>query len=44
MTNEQIVEEIRNGINVTDNMERLYLANLPLIRKYILPYTEECIS
>ena len=39
MTNEQIVEEIRNGINVTDNMERLYLANLPLIRKYILPYT-----
>lgn len=39
MTNEQIVEEIRNGISVTDNMERLYMNNLPLIRKFIKPYT-----
>lgn len=39
MTNEQIVEEIRNGISVTDNMEHLYMNNLPLIRKFIKPYT-----
>lgn len=39
MTNEQIVEEIRSGVSVTDNMERLYMNNLPLIRKFIKPYT-----
>lgn len=38
MTNEQIVEEIKNGISVTDNMEHLYINNLPLIRKFIKPY------
>ncbi len=38
MTNEQIVEEIRNGVSVTINMERLYMDNLPLIRKFIKPY------
>lgn len=39
MTNEQMVEEIRNGVSVTENMERLYLNNLPLIKKFIKPYT-----
>ncbi len=38
MTNEQIVEEIRNGVSVADNMERLYMSNLPLLRKFIKPY------
>lgn len=39
MTNEQRVEAIRNGVSVTENMERLYLDNLPLIKKFIKPYT-----
>lgn len=38
MTNEQRVEKIRNGVSVTDNMERLYTDNLPLIKKIIKPY------
>ena len=38
MTNEQIVEQIRKGVSVTDNMERLYMDNLPLIKKFIKPY------
>lgn len=39
MTNEQIVEKIRNGSCVTDNMQRLYESNLPLIKRIIKPYT-----
>ncbi len=39
MTNEQIVAEIRNGYSVTDNMQLLYENNLPLIKKFIKPYT-----
>lgn len=39
MTNEQRVEAIRNGGSVTENMERLYLENLPLIKKFVKPYT-----
>lgn len=39
MTNEQIVERIRGGLSVTDDMERLYRDNLPLIKKLIAPYT-----
>ncbi len=39
MTNEQIVTEIRNGYSVTDNMQLLYENNLPLIKKFIKPYT-----
>ena len=39
MTNEQIVEEIRNGYSATDNMQLLYEKNLPLIKKFIKPYT-----
>lgn len=35
MTNEQIVEEIRNGSSVTENMQLLYESNLPLIKIYI---------
>lgn len=33
------VEAIRNGVSVTVNMERLYMDNLPLIKKLIKPYT-----
>ncbi len=39
MTNERIVTEIRNGYSVTDNMQLLYENNLPLIKKFIKPYT-----
>ena len=39
MTNEQRVEAIRNGGSVTENMKCLYLENLPLIKKFIKPYT-----
>lgn len=38
MTNEQIVEKIRNGSSVTNNMQRLYENNLPLIKRIIKPY------
>ena len=39
MSNEQLVEQIRNGYRVTQNMQRLYEDNLPLIKKFIKPYT-----
>lgn len=39
MTNEQIVTEIRNGYSVTDNMQLLYESNLPLIKRFLKPYT-----
>ena len=39
MDNEQIVQEIKNGINTSDNLERLYKKNLPLIEQIIKPYT-----
>ena len=39
MSNEQLVEQIRNGYHVTDSMQRLYEDNLPLIKKFIKPYT-----
>lgn len=49
MTNEQIVEKIRNGFYVTDNMQLLYESNLPLIKQFIKPYTayepmEDCLQ
>ena len=37
MSNEEIVQEIQNGINVTENMELLYRQNMPLIRRFIKP-------
>lgn len=39
MSNEEIVQEIQNGINVTENMELLYRQNMPLIRRFIKPYS-----
>lgn len=33
MTNEQIIEQIKSGYSVTDNMQMLYEKNLPLIKK-----------
>ena len=39
MTNEQLVEEIKNGHSVTENMQLLYERNLPLIKRMIKPYT-----
>ena len=39
MTNEQLVEQIRNGYSVTDNMQLLYEQNIALIKHFIKPYT-----
>lgn len=38
MTNEQLVDQIRNGISVTENMRILYETNLLLITKIVMPY------
>lgn len=41
--NETLVEKIRGGFCVTENMQLLYENNLPLIKKFIKPYTAyEC--
>lgn len=37
--NETLVERIRGGFSVSENMQSLYEGNLPLIRKFIKPYT-----
>lgn len=39
MTNEMIVARIRSGSSVTDNMQLMYENNLPLIKRFIKPYT-----
>lgn len=39
MSNEELVERIRNGYHVTENMQVLYENNLPLIKRFIKPYT-----
>ena len=39
MSNEELVEQIRNGYHVTENMQALYENNLSLIKKFIKPYT-----
>lgn len=49
MTNEALVERIRNGYSVADNMQLLYENNLPLIKRYIKSYTayepmEDCLQ
>lgn len=45
MSNETLVERIRDGSSVSENMQALYENNLPLIRKFIRPYTAyECES
>ena len=38
MSNEELVERIRNGYHVMENMQVLYENNLPLIKKFIKPY------
>lgn len=38
MSNEQLVEMIKNEICITDNMKLLYYRNLGLIKKFIKPY------
>ena len=38
MTNEMLVERIRGGFSVSENMQSLYEGNLPLIKKFIKPY------
>lgn len=38
MTNEELVEQIQNGVNVQDNMLLLYNQNFPLIRKVCIKY------
>lgn len=43
MTNEMLAERIRGGFSVSENMQSLYEGNLPLIRKFIKPFTAyEC--
>ena len=39
MSNEELVEQVRNGYHVTESLEQLYKHNLPLIKKFIKPYT-----
>lgn len=39
MTNEEIVEKIRTGYSVAENMHLLYEQNTPLIKRIIKPYT-----
>lgn len=39
MTNEEIVEQIQNGINVLDNLELLYKQNIGFITKIVKPYS-----
>ena len=41
--NETLVERIQGGFSVSENMQSLYEGNLPLIRKFIKPFTAyEC--
>lgn len=40
MSNEEIVIQIQNGINVQENMQILYKQNECLIRKVVFPFTE----
>ena len=41
--NETLVEMIRGGFSVSENMQSLYEGNLPLIKKFIKPFTAyEC--
>lgn len=37
--NETLVEKIRSGFSISENMQSLYEGNLPLIKKFIKPYT-----
>lgn len=37
--NEMLIERIRGGYSVSENMQLLYENNLPLIKKFIKPYT-----
>lgn len=39
MNNEKLVEQIKNGYHVTEFMQTLYENNLPLLKKFIQPYT-----
>lgn len=39
MSNEEIVSQIKNGYSVTDNMQKLYENNLPLITMYVKKYS-----
>ena len=38
LSNEELVERIRSGRKVSENMETLYKNNLPLIRQFIRPF------
>ena len=40
MTNEEIVFKIKCSKSVTDNMQLLYERNMPLIKKYVKPYSK----
>lgn len=40
MTNEEIVKEIQNNINVKDNLWLLYKQNIPLINQFVKPFAK----
>lgn len=40
MTNEELIQEIKNGVNVQENLQLLYTQNLPLIKQWSRPYIE----
>ena len=40
MNNEEIVVQIQQGVNVSENTLKLYQNNLPIIKMIIRPYTE----
>ena len=39
LSNEELVQKIKSGKNIQENMQKLYENNLPLIKKFIKPYT-----
>ncbi len=39
MTNEEIVEQIQDGVNVLDNLELLYKQNIGFITKIVKPFS-----
>ena len=39
MTNEDLVQDIKKGVNVSENMEILYNSNIAFIKKIIYPYS-----
>ena len=39
MDNEKLIEQVRNGFHIMENMQALYENNLPLLKQFVRPYT-----